>query len=211
MIDLPTTLHSPPTPRMPRFDVPAAITPIDLTEDPATGARRLATQARTVLPGVTDERVDHLVAAQRGILDAMRAGGVYWAGNCLARSDVDPSRLTVAHLAASVVALETGIVDLHAAVAGLGNGAGSRVADVIQLPAGPAIVVIEEAVVHPASTAVGTAAGSGHRVRQVLVGVPVPDAPELAVLTLATEHLADWPAYLDLMATIAGSVVFTSR
>jgi hypothetical protein len=213
MIDLPTTLHAPASVRMPRFEVPASVTEIDLVEDPAIAEERLAARARTALPGISDGRVAYLVAAQRAIVDTLRAGGACWAGSCVARRDAHPSRLTVAHLAASLVEVEVDTVDpatvVAAVVAYLSHATGNRVAEVIQLPAGPAIVVIDEQVVRTAMTVVGSPDGTEHRVRQILVALPVPDAPWLAVLTLATEHLADWADYLGLMADLARSVVFT--
>lgn len=220
-LDLPTTLHAPPPTWTPAFSVPAAVTVLDLTEDPATAGDRLAAQARAALPGVGDDQVAHLVAARRAIVDRLVSGGVYWAGSCVARSDVDPGRLTVAHLAASVLHVGTDRIEPAAVVADLNGGdsgplseagvsgrVANRVADVVQLPVGPAIVVISEQVVRPALTAVGTPDGTEHHVRQLLVAVQVPDAPRLAVLTLATDHLADWSAYVDLMATIARSLEF---
>lgn len=233
MIDLPTTLHAPPPTWTPRFDVPEAVTAIDLTEGPAATATRMTAQARSALPGVTADQVAHLVAAQRAVVDALVAGGAFWAGSCLARSDADPGRITVAHLAASVVDLdpgrlnpgcldpghldpgylEVGRLDAAAVVAGLNGGAGpgdpvELVADVIALPAGPALVVISEHDVRATHTVFDTPDGCERRVRQILVGMQVPESARLAVLTLATEHLADWPAYLELMATISRSIRF---
>jgi hypothetical protein len=222
VIDLPTVLHTPPRWWTPRFDVPEGITVIDLAEDPLAAAGRLSAQARSVLPGIPDDQVSHLVESQRAVVDALRAGGVYWAGSCVARSGADPGCLTVAHLAASLVETGTVDTDLAAAVAELNGSAGAasrqypgagdsdRVADVIQLPAGPAMLVISEQVIHPVRTTIGTPDGTARRIRQVLVALPVPGAARLAVLTLATEHLADWTAYLDLMARIARSLGFSS-
>lgn len=225
MIDLPTILHTPARRWTPRFDVPEGVTAIDLTEGPVAAAERLSTQARTVLPGIAEEQISHLIESRRVVVDTLRAGGVFWSGSFVGESDADPDRLTVAHLAASLVETETEDIDLSAAVAGLNgglncgagigageapdSGATDQVADVIQLPAGPAILVISDRVVHPVRSSVGTPDGSAHRVRQVLVALPVPGAARLTVLTLATEHLADWPAYLDLMAQIARSLGFT--
>lgn len=198
MLDLPTTLH-PAGGRAPvRFAVPGAVVPIDL-DDPESAAAQLVARARIALPGATSEQLAAVVAARWLLVDGLRAAGTGWAGTCVARSDADPERLTVALLTASVLDVGPGEAPAEAVAATLAAQAPRRVAEVVALPAGDSVVVVEDRTVG----APGSAGTGGVRQMQVLIAV---DPGRLLVLGIATACTADWDAWLEVLAVIARSV-----
>lgn len=139
------------------------------------------------------------MGARRTLVDGLRTAGIDWAATCVARSDVDPRRLTIALLTASVLDADAGAPP-PAVAAALTAQVPGRVADVVSLPPGNAVVVVEDrSIGSPESTA------GHHHVRQMQVLIPVGPGRLLA-LGLATSGIADWDTWVDPLAGVARSV-----
>ena len=165
------------------------------------------TQLRSLFPTAPDAPLTAVASAQEQLTAAMLDHGVRYAATVLARSESDPTRLTTAFFTVAEQRVElTGTRPLEELVERLAEPDLRREMDFFDLPAGRALAVVEDREVRPGGTLSGAVDESVHLVRQLQLFLPFPDREGLAVFALATECLADWPEYVDIMGAIAKTV-----
>lgn len=208
-----TTLDPAATPeaKIPfRFTVPEQLHEVDLAEAPDARMRRALEQWPSALRGLTPQQAVHLALTQEMSLAKFREEGAVYVGQVFARSDHDPSRLTTGQLAIMVkpAALEAE-QPLAAIAGGLTVRGEPREIGYADFPAGEALVIGEEVTVRVPFTPLGRPTPVTHRTRQAQIIFAFPDKRRLAILSVSTEDLADWQAYLAILNGVAQSVSFT--
>lgn len=188
------------------FGVPDTFTPLDLDEAPASRATLLLNRT-ALLTG--DQRV-HLVLAQEVLVDSLRRAGAVYAATVLGTVVGERPRLSVAQFSVIVTPLRVGgDVVMDAIAARLEAPGLQRVVDVLDLPVGRALAVIEDRRFTSAMSPWGKPRQQTHTVRQLQLMVPFPDRRFLAVFALATECLRDWETYVDILGDVAGTITFS--
>ncbi len=199
-----------PAPKIPfRFTVPRLLMAVDLAEAPEARMRRALEQWPAALRGLTPHQAVHLALTQEASLAKLREEGAIYVGQAFARSDHDPSRPTTGQLAIMVKpAVLQAEQPLAAIAGGLTVRGEPREIGYADFPAGEALVVGEEVTTRVPFTPLGGRTPVTHRIRQAQVIFAFPDRRRLAILSVSTEDLGDWPAYLELLNGVAKSVSF---
>ncbi len=192
-----------------RFRVPEDFQEIVLDEPPEERARRTFDSFRGRL-GLTERQAFHLAFSQEHMVARLRDEGAVYVGQCVARSETDPTALTSAQYTILVKKADLDAGDpLDAVAGGLRKPGEPREVLFTEFPAGKALVVGEELAVTSPFGPLGEHRPATHRVRQAQVVLPFPDRRRLAIIGVSSEHLADWPSYVEILDGIARSVSFT--
>lgn len=178
-----------PTPNI-WFSMPEAFYALDL--DASTAERAAAFSALT--PTMTAEERLPLFVTQEMVVRRMLVTGV---GQAAYLVDVIDGRLTVAEF--SVSARAAGVADdgLLGSMARRYAERTTAAAEVVELPAGSALRVIDDHRID-----------DGRTVRQIDIVVPFPDRRYVAAFTLRTECLDDWPLYERVCDDVAATLSF---
>lgn len=192
-----------------RFAVPEQLLEVDLAEAPDARMRRALEQYPAALRGLTAQQAVHLTLTQEMSLAKFREEGAVYVGQIFARSDHDPARLTTGQLAIMVKPVDSRAEQPLAAIAGGLTVRGEpREIGYADFPAGEALVVGEEVTVRIPFTPLGRPTPVTHRMRQAQIIFAFPDKRRLAILSVSTEDLGDWQAYLAILNGVAQSVSF---
>ncbi len=192
-----------------RFAVPREFVELDLAEQPETRAERLIEAMARTLPDTTIEQRVHFVLATEYMVQLMRQSGVVYAATLLARAEDEPPRLTTAQF--TVVVKEarlTGMNPLATLAEQLHDPGARRVLDLLDLPAGQALAIVEERGLTLPSNMFGIPGEHTHLIRQLQLLLPFPARDRIAVFALSTECLDDWDQYVDIMGAIAKTIEF---
>ncbi|WP_019813530.1 hypothetical protein [Saccharomonospora saliphila] len=192
-----------------RFQIPDEFQEIALEEPPEERARRTFEAFREQLK-LTERQAFHLAFSQEHMVARLRDEGAVYVGQCVARSETDPTALTSAQYTILVKKAELDAEDpLDAVAGGLRTPGEPREVLFAEFPAGKALVVGEELAVTSPFGPLGDPRPTTHRVRQAQVVLPFPDRRRLAIIGVSSENLADWPSYVEILDGIVRSVSFT--
>ncbi|MEY7970458.1 hypothetical protein AB8O38_00500 [Saccharomonospora xinjiangensis] len=192
-----------------RFRVPEEFQEIALEEPSEVRATRTFMSFQRTLR-LTQQQALHLAFSQEYLLARLRDEGAVYVGQCVARSEADPTALTSAQYTILVKKADLDADDvLDLLAGGLRTPSQPREVLLAEYSAGKALVVGEELVVTSPHGPLGELRLTTHRVRQAQVILPFPDRRRLAVIGVSTENLADWKAYVEILDGIAQSVSFT--
>ncbi|WP_037316867.1 hypothetical protein [Amycolatopsis orientalis] len=192
-----------------RFTVPEQLHEVDFAEPADARIRRALERWPAALRGLTPHQAVHLALTQEMSLAKLREEGAVYVGQIFARSDHDPARVTTGQLAIMVKPADLRAEQPLAAIAGGLTVRGEpREIGYADFPAGEALVVGEEVTVSLPFTPLGGRRPVTHRMRQAQIIFAFPDRRRLAILSVATEDLADWRAYLAILNGVAKSVSF---
>jgi ribosomal protein L18 len=192
-----------------RFTVPEELHEIDLTEDAETRVQRAYANATAIMRGATEMQRLSVVFNREMMIAQLVSEGAVYAGQLIARSDADATKLATAQFAILVKEADLDAADPLAAVAGgLKEPGKAREVGFAQYPAGAALVVGEEVKVTMPVTVTGEPVASTSLVRQAQIVFPCPDRRHIVILTVSSDSLADWRAYVDILDGMARSVSF---
>ena len=193
-----------------RFTVPDGLTELDLHGDPDERVQRTYEALRGASPA-GEQEVVRMVVTQEAMLARLLQEGAVYAAMCLARSEVDPAQLVTAQFSVLVKAQELhGQYPLRDVSRGLRSPGEPREVVLNEFPAGEALVIGEEVRVGLGNESGDSTDGGARVVRQAQVVFAFPGNERIAILTLASEHLDDWPYFVAMLDSIAHSVSFSN-
>lgn len=193
-----------------RFTVPEQLREFSFDEPAEYRIERTYRELRGALRGLTAEQALHLVYTQEQMLAKLWDEGAVYVGQCVARSDAEPTSLSTAQFTVLVKGAELHAEQPLAAVAGgLRKPGEPREIIFADYPAGEALVVGEELTARTPFSPLGRPVSTHHRLRQAQVILPFPDKRRLAIIGVSSEALEDWQSYVEILDGIARSVSFT--
>lgn len=191
-----------------RFGVPETMVRLDLGPDALSRARAVIASSR-LLPAEDQLR---LVIAQEFLVESFRRADVCFAGHLITRIDDSPPRLSIAHLIVSVRRVRHGGAEVFGVLASqLAATDRSRQVGFADLPAGRAMLVIEDHVLLPGSDVFDVFARATKRKQRVRQGHLILGTPErggFVTFTLATPCGQDWAGYAAVLAAIGDTISF---
>lgn len=189
------------------FSVPQQFQEISLTDSPEQRARRQYDALTQALRGIKPSEGLYMVLAQEmALANLIRAGTIYVA-TCFAKSETDPTRGVTAHL--SVLIKEAtlhGNRPLVDVARGLNTPGEPREIIFNEFPAGEALVIGEELLVTQPTTVSGSPTPQKHRIRQAQVIFALPGNEALAIFSMSSPSLDDWPHFMAVLNGISHSV-----
>ncbi|SFP77157.1 hypothetical protein SAMN05421810_103364 [Amycolatopsis arida] len=192
-----------------RFTVPEQLREIPLEEEPGQRIRRTYESLATGLRGLSDEQRLRMVLVQELVLGKLLREGAVYVANCVARSEVEPTRLTAGQFSILVKEAKLhGDRPLLAVARGLASPGEPREIVLNEYPAGEALVIGEEVLVELPPMAGGYPVVRRQRVRQAQIVFAFPDRRRVAILAVSTQDLPDWDGYLRILNDLAHSVSF---
>ncbi|MQA83076.1 MAG: hypothetical protein GEV03_00240 [Streptosporangiales bacterium] len=206
-------------------DVPNLFRPLPLAGDEAELDERLATVAGELMPDATDAWCRTWTDFGKTLVGALAQADTRYAGVCCVR-DSDTGGVSPAALIVAVPQLS--FDDPRVAAAGIAQVLGKQPgadARVLNLPCGPAAVVVRErrlrlpdpaAMGFRAAVAAGGAgetgpAGNGEQVlpvQEAKLCVPHKPWQRLVLIALSTPAIGDWEAYARIFVRIGMSLRF---
>lgn len=190
------------------FTIPAGFHQVDLHEDPGQRAQRLRQSLQRTLPTLGEDELLHVIFANEYVIDRMIADGAIYCANFIGRSDRDPTAASTAQFVVSTKRGPTGVkrpLDAAAEALRRENKAG-RTLDLVDLPIGRCLTIIEDDQLRMPVNIVGHKTDKVHRMRQIQVVYPLVDSGKLAFFALVTECLRDWDDYVQMMAAICKTI-----
>lgn len=195
-----------------RFTVPDQFTELPLDEDPEARIKRTYERLSETMRGANGTQRMHLVFMQEYMLTKLITKGAVYAALCVCRSEANPATLSAAQFAIFVKDVKlSGERPLAAVAGGLKKPGEPRETAFVQFPAGEGLVVGEEVRVDSPVTVTGRTERNMTTVRQAQVIMPFPNLRKLAILSMSSTFLADWPYYAGMLNDIAHSVSFTEK
>lgn len=194
-----------------RFTPPAQLQKINLDEAPELRLQRTYREAARVLPDADPGELAHLALMQEVSVARLMSEGAVYAAHCVARSEAEPTVLCTAEYAIVIKESDLPATQPLAKIAnGLKEPGEPRATAVVAYPAGEAVVVGEEVSITPSALPSGRPNGESYSMRQAQVIMPLPDRQRLAIMSVSSTHLRDWPHFVRMLNDIAHSVRFSA-
>jgi hypothetical protein len=195
-----------------RFTVPREFHEINLDEDQQQRVQRTVGTLTTNFRGLKPTEALAMVYAQEMMLRGLVEQGAVYVAQCVARSEVDATRLCVGQFFILVQKADLhGPRPLATIASGLRTPGDPREIAFVNYPAGEGLAIGEELVVQPSATVTGQSSSRTHRLRQAQIVLASPDRRRLAILGVSSESIDDWPHLAQILDNIAHSVSFSAE
>ncbi|GAB7032495.1 hypothetical protein AB0G35_03655 [Streptomyces sp. NPDC021749] len=193
------------------FEIPPFFREITVVADEDEARAAVVERVRSRLGKIGTTELEQLVTNYRLASSLTAASGVIYAATCLGTVQGEPSAGALTLAVHPQTFTERGIAAAGIARIAAGRGAGEVATEVLELPCGPAAVVIQqtEALNIPAEYA---ASGRDTPVEtaQLQAYIPAPSSQELLVVTFTTPSTRHWNDYCTIMVEFLRGIRFTS-
>lgn len=171
--------------------------------------QRTYRQAASTYSGADPEELAHLALTQEVAIAALIDDGAVYVANCVARSESEPTTLCTAQF---VILVQEADLPMENPLSVLANGLKEpgepRETVLVEYPAAEAVLVGEERAVTPTMLPSGRANSETHRMRQAQVIMPFPGNRRIAVMSVSSQYLQEWPHFTRMLDDIAQSIRF---
>ncbi|MFJ9615314.1 hypothetical protein [Streptomyces noursei] len=193
------------------FSVPEDFRDIDLTVSAEANTNKLIEELTGLARRPSDEEIAHAVLVQQSMYEMLTAAGAVYAGILLAGPSEDEPDGRLSSLMMTVTARPSELSNdqtVHQLARTMGAIYPEAEVGVVQLPTGPAVLLTEDSKVERPVNLLGDG-GDPTIVRQLHVFVPIPERTAMADFSIATENLAEWDDYVDLLGQVCRTLTFT--
>ncbi|CAM5321960.1 hypothetical protein [Streptomyces abikoensis] len=193
------------------FSVPSAFQDIDLTVSAEANTARLIGELTGLPEPPGEQEIAHAVLVQQAMYEMLAAAGAVYAGILLAGPTEDDPGGRLTSLMLTVTARPSELSNdqtVHRLARTMGAIYPEAEVGVVRLPTGPAVLLTEDSRVERPVNLLGDGGGPTV-VRQLHVFVPVPGRLAMADFSIATENLAEWDDYVDILGQVCTTIEFT--
>ncbi|WP_405843076.1 hypothetical protein OG528_31670 [Streptomyces platensis] len=193
------------------FSVPEDFRDIDLTVSAEANTNKLIGELAGLTRRPSNEEIAHAVLVQQSMYEMLAAAGAVYAGTLLAGPTEEEPDQPLTSLMLTVTARPSELSNdrtVHRLARTMGAIYPEAEVGVVQLPTGPAVLLTEDSKVERPVNLLSDGGGPTI-VRQLHVFVPVPDRLAMADFSIATENLAEWDDYVDILGQVCNTITFT--
>ncbi|MFF8447649.1 hypothetical protein ACF06Q_08110 [Streptomyces leeuwenhoekii] len=193
------------------FSVPEDFRDIDLTVSAETNTNKLIAELTNLPRRPSDAEIAHAVLVQQAMYEMLAAAGAVYAGILLAGPSEDAPDGPLSSLMLTVTARPSELSNnqtVHRLARTMGAIYPEAEVGVVRLPTGPAVLLTEDSRVERPVNLLGDGGGPTV-VRQLHVFVPIPERLAMADFSIATENIAEWDDYVDILGQVCNTITFT--
>ncbi|WP_171163684.1 hypothetical protein [Streptomyces sp. I05A-00742] len=193
------------------FSVPEEFQDIDLTVSAEANTNKLIGELTRLTPRPSDEQIAHAALVQQSMYEMLTAAGAVYAGILLAGPTEDEPGRHLSSLMLTVTARPSELSNdrtVHRLARTMGAIYPEAEVGVVRLPSGPAVLLTEDSKVERPVNLLSDGGGPTV-VRQLHVFVPIPGRLAMADFSIATENLAEWDDYVDILGQVCTTIEFT--
>ncbi|MEV4441170.1 hypothetical protein AB0K09_19545 [Streptomyces sp. NPDC049577] len=194
------------------FSVPEVFRDIDLTVPAEVNTLALVAELTGLESPPSQEEIAHAVLVQQSMYEMLAAAGAVYAGILLAGPTKSEPGRRLSSLMLTVTARPSELSNdrtVHRLARTMGAIYPEAEVGVVRLPSGLAVLLTEDSKVERPVNLLGRGGGPTV-VRQLHVFVPIPGRLAMADFSIATENIAEWDDYVDLLGQVCNTIVFAS-
>ncbi|MFJ2745692.1 hypothetical protein ACIO3O_39235 [Streptomyces sp. NPDC087440] len=194
------------------FQVPEVFRDINLGISAEENTNKLIDDLKTLTPRPSDEDIARAAVSQQSMYEMLSAAGAVYAGILLTGPSQDAPEQTLSSLLLTVTARPSELSNdrtVHRLARTMGAIYPEAEVGVVNLHTGPAVVLTEETKVERPVNLLADDT-SPTFVRQMHIFVPVPGRTAMADFSIATENIAAWDDYVDIIGGVCKTITFTN-